>query len=264
MSPDVKGPSADGPVRLTALDDGAIWQVTLATPKANILDGEKVEILSGIFEGAAGDRGLKAIVLGSEGPHFSFGASVEEHLPGRFDGMIRGFHGLFRRMLDASVVTLAAVQGKCLGGGMELASFCHRLFAAPDAAFGQPEIILGVFAPVASAVLAERVGRSRAEDLCLSGRSIDAAEAHRIGLVDEIADEPAAAALTYAREHLLPRSASSLRLAARAVRTGFAQRFQADLAAVERLYLEELMSTADAREGLHAFLEKRPPAWRDA
>jgi len=251
------------PVRLERLADGALWRIVLATPKANILDMEKTGLLCSYFAEAREQPGLKAILLEADGPHFSFGASVEEHLPGKYEPMIRGFHRLFELMLEAEVVTLAAVRGQCLGGGLELAAFCNRLFAAPDARLGQPEIALGVFAPVASVALAERVGLSRAEDLCLSGRSVSADEALRIGLVDESADDPGRAALAYATEHLLPRSASSLRLALRAVRSGFAQRFRSRLAAVERLYLEELMSTADAAEGLQAFLAKRDPQWSD-
>lgn len=251
-------------VRLQELDDGAIWRVTLATPKANILDMAKNEELRAIFARARDARQLKAVLIEGEGPHFSFGASVEEHLPDRCEAMLRGFHGLFHDMLDASVVTLAAVRGQCLGGGLELAAFCSRLFAAPDARLGQPEIVLGVFAPVASVALAERVGLSRAEDLCLSGRSLTAEQALAIGLVDELADDPAEAALDYAREHLLPKSASSLRMALRAVRGGFAERFRSELAETERLYLEELMKTADAKEGLAAFLEKRSASWSDA
>lgn len=254
----------DAPVVLEKLEAGAIWRVKLATPKANILDKAKTEHLTRIFGEARTDRGLKAVILEAEGPHFSFGASVEEHLPGQVRAMLRGFHGLFATMLDSAVVTLAAVRGQCLGGGLELAAFSHRLFVAPDARLGQPEIVLGVFAPVASVALAERVGRSRAEDLCLSGRSIGAEEAVSIGLADEIADDPGAAALTYAREYLLPRSASSLRMAVRAVRSDYAERFRDALAETERLYLEELMATDDAVEGLNAFLEKREPKWNNA
>lgn len=251
-------------MRLERLEDGAIWRVVLATPRANILDTEKVGALSEIFDRARDAAGLKAVVLEGEGPHFSFGASVEEHLPDRCASMIRGFHALFGRILDASVVTLAAVRGQCLGGGLELASFCHRVFASPDARLGQPEIVLGVFAPVASVILAERVGRGGAEDLCLSGRTVQAEEALAIGLVDALEADPGAAALAYARAHLLPRSASSLRLATRAVRRGFAERFRREIAEVERQYLQDLMSTADAVEGLRAFLDKRPPAWKNA
>ncbi len=252
------------PVILEKLEAGAIWRVKLATPKANILDKHKTERLTRIFADARADRGLKAVIVEGEGPHFSFGASVEEHLPAQVEAMLRGFHGLFRTILDSAVVTLAAVRGQCLGGGLELAAFCHRLFVAPDARLGQPEIVLGVFAPIASVALAERVGRSRAEDLCLSGRSIGAEEALSIGLADEIAEDPSDAALAYARQHLLPRSAASLRLAVRAVRTDYDTRFRDALAETERLYLEELMATADAVEGLNAFLEKREPRWKNA
>jgi cyclohexa-1,5-dienecarbonyl-CoA hydratase len=258
------GLPADGPVRVEPLDDGAIWRVLLATPKANIVDMEKVEVLTAIFDRAKTTADLKAIVIEGEGPHFSFGASVQEHLPGQFEAMLRGFHGLFGRMLDASVFTLAAVRGQCLGGGLELVFFCNRVVASPDAKLGQPEIMLGVFAPVASVALADRVGRGAAEDLCISGRSVSAAEALRIGLADQIADDPAEAALAYARKYLLPKSASSLRMAQRAVRREFGERFRREIAEVERLYAEELMATADANEGLNAFLAKREPQWRNA
>ena len=252
------------PVRLEKLEGGGVWRVLLATPKANILDMEKVEILASLFERAGSEAGLKAVVLEGEGPHFCFGASVQEHLPDRCAAMLRTFHGLFRRMLEAQVMTLAAVRGQCLGGGLELAAFCHRVFADPGARLGQPEIVLGVFAPVASLILTERMGRGGAEDLLLSGRALPAEEAFRLRLVDEIAENPGEAALAYARSHLLPRSASSLRWAVRAARLGFASRFKSELAEVERVYLENLMATSDAVEGLRAFLEKRSPEWRNA
>ena len=255
--------STEAPVWVEEKDDGQIWRVTLNTPKANILDMQKTEILGATFRRARESPHLKAVILEGAGPHFSFGASVEEHQHGKFEAMLTEFHKLFRGILDASVVTLAAVRGQCLGGGLELASFCNRVIAAPDSRLGQPEIALGVFAPVASVALAERVGRGNAEDLCLSGRSLTAEEAHRIGLVDEIAADPAEAAMAYAREHLLPRSASSLRLAVRAVRDGFGRRFRAEVERTERLYCDELMKTTDAAEGLEAFLEKRQPVWRD-
>ena len=254
----------DGPVRLEALAGGAIWRAVLNTPKANILDMEKCDLLSDIFEEAGGAQDLKAVIVQGEGPHFSFGASVEEHLPENIEAMLHGFHRLFYTMLDARVVTLAAVRGQCLGGGMELAIFCNRLFASPDAWLGQPEIVLGVYAPVASVMLSERIGRSRAEDICITGRSVKAEEGKLIGLVDEVSADPGAAALEYAREHLLPKSASSLRFAVQAARGGFANRVRRELAEVEALFLNELMGTEDAQEGLNAFLEKRQPGWRNA
>ncbi len=251
----------DGPVRLESLDEGAIWRVILATPKANILDMEKCDILSEVFAEAAASKSLKAVIIDSEGPHFSFGASVQEHLPEQIEAMLGGFHRLFYSILDARVTTLASVRGQCLGGAMELAIFCNRVFAAPDAFLGQPEIVLGVLAPVASVMLADRVGRSRAEHLLVSGVSMSAAEGVAIGLVDELADDPSMAAMEYARMHLLPKSASSLRYAVQAARVGFDEKVRKGLAEVERLFLEELIQTADAQEGLKAFLEKRQPEW---
>jgi len=253
----------DGPVRLEALDGGAIWRAVLATPKANILDMEKCEVLSEIFQEAGSAKSLKAVIVDADGPHFSFGASVQEHLPEQIQAMLGGFHQLFYDILDARVPTMASVRGQCLGGAMELAIFCNRLFASPDANFGQPEIVLGVVAPVASVMLADRVGRGQAEDLLISGRSLRAEVAQSIGLVDELADDPGQAALDYAREHLLPKSASSLRHAVAAARGGFEGRFRSELAEVERLFTEELIHTPDALEGLNAFLEKRKPAWEN-
>jgi cyclohexa-1,5-dienecarbonyl-CoA hydratase len=184
-------------------------------------------------------------------------------MPEACAGMLSSFHGMFRTMLDASVVTLAAVRGQCLGGGLELAAFCQRVFASEDARLGQPEIVLGVFAPVASFVLSERMGRGGADDLLLSGRSITAQEALRLGLVDELHADPGAAAMAYAHTHLLPRSASSLRRAVRAARLGFSERFRGQIAQLETMYLDDLMRTADANEGLQAFLEKRQPEWKN-
>jgi cyclohexa-1,5-dienecarbonyl-CoA hydratase len=251
----------ESPVRLEVTDDGALWRVFLAKPKANILDRHMSEALTAVFARAQESPALRAIVLEGDGPHFSFGASVQEHLPEHCEAMLRTFHGLFRAMLQASVPTLAAVRGQCLGGGLELVAFCNRVFASADARLGQPEIMLGVFAPVASLLLPERMGRGGAEDLLLTGRTINAGEALQLGLVDEIAEDPAQAALAYARAHLVPRSASSLRFAVRGARAEFTRSFLAGLERVEYLYLHELMRTADASEGLNAFIEKRSPVW---
>jgi cyclohexa-1,5-dienecarbonyl-CoA hydratase len=144
-----------------------------------------------------------------------------------------------------------------------LAAAGHLIFAAPGATLGQPEIKLAVFAPAASCLLPERIGPSRAADLLFSGRSIGAEEAHRIGLVDALADDPSHAALAYFEEHLAPRSPSSLRIAVHAARFDFVARVRRKLAKVERLYLKELMATHDALEGLSAFVEKRPPVWEE-
>jgi cyclohexa-1,5-dienecarbonyl-CoA hydratase len=254
---------ACGPVRVEREADGALRRVVLTGGRGNVLDRAMVDALAEVARDVRDDPRVKAVVLEGAGAHFCYGASVAEHLPGEVAGMLARFHALFGRLLEGDVVWLAAVRGRCLGGGLELAAFCHRVFAAPDAVLGQPEVALGVFAPVASAFLPERVGRAAAEDLCLTGRTVGAAEALAMGLVDEVADHPAAAALAWARTHLLPRSASSLRHAVRAVRWDLARDFPRRLAELERFYLDRLMATEDAVEGLRAFLEKRPATWRD-
>lgn len=254
----------DSGIRVEALDDGAVWHVFLDAPKANVLDATMVASLRALFGLAAESADLKAIVLEGTGSHFSFGASVEEHRPDEVAGMLGAFHALFRDMAASAVTVLAAIRGQCLGGGLELAAFAHRIFASPDAKMGQPEIRLGVIAPAASVILPQRVGRPAAEDLCLTGRVLDAEAAHAMGLVDELADDPTDAALAYAREHLLPHSAASLKRAVRAIRLPFDRRLHDDLAAVERLYLDDLMACDDAVEGIQAFLEKRKPVWRNA
>ena len=252
------------PVRIEELEGGAVWRVLLATPKANVLDAAKIRLLTDVFAAAGDDKGLKAVLLEGEGPNFSFGASVEEHLPGSFAEMLRGFHGLFHEMLDAAVPVVSAVRGRCLGGGMELAVFANRVFASPGAVFGQPEIVLGVFPPVASVFLTERIGRGLAEDICLGGRDLSGEEAAAHGLADACAEDPEAAALEWIRDRLLPKSAASLRMGVRALRAGMGARFRRDLAEAERLYVEELMKLEDPVEGLQAFLEKRKPEWRNA
>jgi cyclohexa-1,5-dienecarbonyl-CoA hydratase len=251
-------------VRLLELDDGALWRISLTNPDSNVLDRAVILALSDLFSRAEKENGLRAICLDGTGPNFSYGASVEEHLPGQVREMLETFHGLFRAMASSDKVLLAAVHGHCLGGGMELAAFCHRVFATPDARLGQPEIRLGVFPPVASVILPERMGRGPAEDLCLTGRLLSAEEARSVGLVDEVIPDPTAAALDYARRYLLPHSASSLRWAARAIRRGYYRRVLGELEALERMYLDDLMGTADAVEGIEAFVEKREPQWRNA
>ena len=255
--------TAAGPARAWLERDGHLLRLRLARPKANVIDAAMIAALDGALGEHEGDASLRGVLLDAEGPHFSFGASVEEHLPATVAPMLKALHGLVLRMVGYPAPILVALRGQCLGGGLEVASAAHLLFAAPEARFGQPEIVLGVFAPAASTLLPERLGRAAAEDLLLSGRSVDGREALRMGLVTAVADDPEAAALAYFEEHLSKRSAASLRFAARAARLGLVERVQARLEAMERLYLDGLMSTRDAVEGLTAFLEKRPARWED-
>lgn len=253
----------DSPLKAWIERDGMLLRLRLARPKANLLDAAMIAALSSALDAHASIGGLRAILVDHEGGHFSFGASVEEHLPARCEAMLKGLHALLARMLDCPVPLLFAIRGQCLGGGLEFALAGNLLFAAPDAQFGQPEMKLAVFAPAASCLLPARVGQARAEDLLYSGRSIDAQTALAWGLVNHVAEDPAAAALDYFEQHLAGKSASSLGFAVRAARGPFGAAAKGRLAEVEALYLEKLMHTRDAVEGLNAFVEKRKPHWEN-
>lgn len=250
-----------GPVGVALEEGGALLRLTLQSGKGNVLDTAAIGALREALREARGQPAIRAVLLCAAGKHFSFGASVEEHLPHKVVEMLPAFHALFTDLLASGKALLCAVRGQCLGGGLELAAFCQRVFAAPDARLGQPEIKLGVMAPVASLVLPLRLGQGAADDLLLTGRTVDAEEALRLRLVDELAADPEAAALAWFRAHLLPLSAAALRHAVRAARHGFARALEAGLAELERQYLDDLMLTHDAGEGIAAFLEKRTPRW---
>jgi cyclohexa-1,5-dienecarbonyl-CoA hydratase len=243
--------------------DGQLLRLTLDAPPGNVLDAEMMDGLIDALERHRPSPDLKGLLLEGAGEHFCYGASIPEHTPDRVAGMLRRFHRLVRGLFSVAVPTLASVQGRCLGGGLELAACCSFLFAAPGALFGQPEIRLGVFAPAASVLLPWRLGGGRALDLCVSGRSVGAAEALQMGLLHRIDPDPGKAAEEFFLEGLAPRSAAALRFAERAVREGFLPELEARLEAVETLYLDELMATEDAVEGIAAFLQKRPPRFRN-
>lgn len=250
------------PLKVWLEAEGKLLRLRLSRPKANLIDAAMIEALDRALADHLDNPGLTAVLLDAEGPHFSYGASVEEHMPGRCEAMLAGIHRLILRMLEGPVTILVAVRGQCLGGGLEVALAGHLLFAAPDAALGQPEMKLGVFAPAASCLLPELIGPMRALDLLLSGRTISGLEAAELGLAREAASDPEQAALAYFREYLQPKSASSLRYAVKAARFDYAARVRAKIKSTERLYLEDLMKTYDAVEGLGAFVAKRAAQWQ--
>lgn len=250
------------PLKVWLEADGRLLRLSLNRPKANLIDAGMISALDGALADHLANPGISAVLLDAEGPHFSFGASVEEHLPKQCAAMLRSIHGLVLRMVESPVPILVAVRGQCLGGGLEVALAGHLLFVAPDASLGQPEMKLGVFAPAASCLLPELIGPQRAFDLLISGRSITATTAVAMGIAHEAAPDPTAAALTYFDEHLKTKSGSSLRHAIKAARLDYVARVKAKLASVERLYLDELMTTHDAVEGLEAFIAKRTAQWK--
>jgi cyclohexa-1,5-dienecarbonyl-CoA hydratase len=251
-------------IRLEFSHAESVANITLAAPKANVLDRAMIADLEAAFSQCAGHH-LNAIVLGAAGPHFSFGASVQEHLPEYIAGTLSALHRLLRSVADAPAPVIAAVRGQCLGGGFELVLACDLIFAEESAQFACPEIKLGVFAPAASALLPARIGQAAAARLLLTGDSLTAAQAADLGLAARVV----ASNLEDAVEHwletdFLPRSPSSLGFACRASRLGMRRALDQDLPQLESLYLRELMSTPDAVEGIRAFLDKRAPQWARA
>ncbi|MBT4518627.1 MAG: cyclohexa-1,5-dienecarbonyl-CoA hydratase [Halieaceae bacterium] len=252
---------SESPLKVWLEHDGSLLRLQLARPKANIIDAAMISALSSALKSASGASRLRAVLLDAQGPHFSFGASVEEHMPDLCAEMLASLHTLIKQMLDCPVPILVAIQGQCLGGGLEVACGGDLLFAHPEAKMGQPEIKLGVFAPAASCLLPARIGAAQAQDLLWSGRSIDGGEAYRIGLVNELADDPTSAALAWFEKYLQGGSASSLRLAVKAVQADAVDQLKTRLDTVEALYIQDLMETHDAVEGLQAFVEKRAANW---
>jgi cyclohexa-1,5-dienecarbonyl-CoA hydratase len=241
--------------------DGQLAWLVLSAPKANILDAEMMREAIGAIERLAAAPALKLLAIRGAGDHFCFGASVEEHQAQPSREMIPLFGKLFRTLIEAGIPTLAAVRGQCLGGGMELALFCNWVFAHPSARFGQPEIRLGVFPPVAAILLPLLAGQAAADDICLTGRVYSAAEAQQRRLVHAVAEDLDGAVQEFFVQQIAPHSAQGLRLALRAVRHRFNRTFIDSWQQMERLYLDELMATHDANEGIQAFIDKRQPIW---
>ncbi|HWR83958.1 MAG TPA: enoyl-CoA hydratase-related protein [Candidatus Deferrimicrobium sp.] len=246
--------------------DRQVVRLTLNAPKANVLDSEMMGELQTALDSLRDEPQVKLIQFTGAGSHFSFGASVSEHVRQQASEMLRQFHGIFRSVVHLAIPTAALVSGQCLGGGLELALMCNFLFVDQSAQLGQPEIKLAVFAPPASLILPLKVGQARADDLLLTGRSIKADEAVTIGLAAQMfatRESLLDGVDRWVREHILPKSASSLRIAVRAARHAFNDALLDRLKQLEQLYLDELMTTHDANEGIASFLERRDPVWKN-
>jgi cyclohexa-1,5-dienecarbonyl-CoA hydratase len=241
--------------------EGNAYRITLNDPPLHILDIAILEEFRDALRRVGPDRHCLIITASGE-KAFSAGASVQDHLGDRVVTMLERFHECFRTLGKLELVTLALVKGVALGGGCELALACDFVLASDRARFGQPEINLGVFPPVAAYQLSRQAAPRKGLELLLTGEAIDAATAERLGIVNAVF--PLAEFDTRAQqwlERLYKQSASSLRFAKRAFRLAQSADFEERLEAVERLYLQELMKTSDANEGLNAFIEKRMPVW---
>jgi cyclohexa-1,5-dienecarbonyl-CoA hydratase len=244
---------------------GGSWlRLVLDRPKGNLLSRDMVRALADAVA-AASQATRKWVTIEGAGEDFSFGAMIQEHLPGPMEQVLPETHALLRQLLGLPVPTAALVQGRCLGGGFELALACDIILASEGASIGLPEVGLAAFAPAAAALLPMRIGTSRAAAAMLTGEARDAAEWRDAGLVTIVG--PRGRLLEAAGEwfdrHLAPRSAVALAAGAQASRLTLRTAAEPALAAAERLYLERTLPSHDATEGVRAFIEKRKPKWRD-
>jgi len=247
----------------TDFQDG-LGTITLNRPPVNVLNIAMMEEINGVLEAWRGKKDLKAVLFNAKGKCFSAGVDVGEHMGDLAPKMIGVFHRMFRLMDRLGVPTLASVYGSCLGGGCELAIFCDLVISSDEAKYGQPEIQVGVFPPIAAQIMPRIIGRKAAMDLILSGRIISAQEALTMGLINKVVTKDELEAGT--REFLKPYlklSAEVLRKTHKAIMAGLMDDLEPSLQVIEGIYLGELMKTADAQEGLKAFLEKRKPAWKN-
>ena len=239
--------------------------VTMNRPPLNVLHNPMMAEFNALLESLLASADLAAILLRASGKAFSAGVDVADHSAGRVGEMIRLFHGIFRRLAATDALTIAAVQGAALGGGCELACFCDIVLASERAKFGQPEVQVGVFPPVAAVMFPPQIGIKKAIELTALGSTIDAVEAHRIGLVNQVyRAEEFESRVTGYLDGIRKLSRPVVRLAKRATTLLAREQMLSHLERTERLYLDELMKLSDANEGIAAFIEKRTPHWKHA
>jgi len=247
----------------TELKDG-IAILTLSRAPLNILNMEMMEEINTYLERLTQEKSLKLLIVQAIGKAFSAGVDVGEHLGDLVYQMIEVFHKMFRLMDGLKVPSLAVVNGSALGGGCELVLYCDMVIATEKAKFGQPEIQVGVFPPIAALILPRIIGRKKAMELILTGETISAREALAMGLINEVVSEASLAeAVNGWIEKFKKLSGIVLKLTKEAVLSGLNDDMDKGLTVIEKIYLDHLMKTQDANEGLRAFLEKRKPTWKN-
>jgi len=241
-----------------------VARITLARPKHNVLDIEMMNELNGQLEMLLADQALKCVVLLGDGPSWCAGVEVGDHKPDMVAAMIATFNHIFELIEQFEVPLIAAVQGACVGGGMELAIACDMVIASEKAVFGQPEIKLGFFPPYAAIRLPQLIGPAKTIEVCTTGRRYSAAEAVNMGFVSQaVAPDRFAETVEKLIAEIQYNSPLIIRLNKRAVRQHLGLDFDKALAGVSDLFLNTLMKTEDTLEGICSFEEKRRPTWQN-
>jgi cyclohexa-1,5-dienecarbonyl-CoA hydratase len=249
--------------RITLDVDVSVARLTLHHPPLNVINIAMMDELAQALSQIESRDDVSTLVIDGGAKSFSAGVDVAAHTPDKVVEMLTKFHSVIRALVGSRKVTIAAVRGQCLGGGAEMAMVCDLVYTSESASWGFPEIKLGCYPPVAATALAALVGQKQAADLILTGRSITGTEAARVGLANRaVADAEVEATVQETIEHLSKLSPAILALAKKANYAWDSMHFDKGLARAEKIYLEELMKTEDVREGINAFLEKRPQQWK--
>jgi len=248
--------------RLTVDTDSLVARIVLRHAPLNVIDIAMMEELAQTLAELELRPNVSVVLLSGAGKAFSAGVDVAAHTPDKVEEMLSKFHGVIRLLIASKKVTIAAVHGHCLGGGAELAMVCDMVYTTDSAQWGFPEIKLGCYPPVACTALAALVGQKRAAELILTGRTISGTQAAEMGLANRaVAAEELAGVVDQTVQELVRLSPAALAVTKKAIYAWDSMHFDKGLARAEKLYLEELMKTSDAQEGISAFMEKRRPDW---
>jgi cyclohexa-1,5-dienecarbonyl-CoA hydratase len=239
-----------------------VARIVLQSPPLNVIDIPMMEELATALDAIESNPAITAITLSGSSKAFSVGVDVAAHTPDKIQDMLSKFHGVILKIVTSRKVTIAAVQGHCLGGGAELAMVCDLVYTAEAATWAFPEIKLACYPPVAATALAALIGQKKAADLILTGRNISGVEAASIGLANQaVAGAEVDTAVQHSLDQLSKLSPSALAVAKKAIYAWDSIHFDKGLARAEKIYLEDLMKTDDVGEGIKAFLDKREPVW---
>jgi cyclohexa-1,5-dienecarbonyl-CoA hydratase len=248
--------------RLNLEVSSPVARITLINPPLNVIDLPMMQELQQALSETESHTDISTIVFQGDARAFSAGVDVKAHLPDQIHEMLTSFHAVIRAIVASRKVTIAAVRGACLGGGAELAALCDMVYTARDASWGFPEIKLGCYPPVAAVLLATLIGQKAASELILTGRQFSGDEAAAMGLATRsVAAEELESVVERTLAELRELSPVALAHAKKAIYAWDAIHFDKGLARAEKIYLDELISTADSHEGIIAFLDKRPPKW---
>ncbi|HLB00223.1 MAG TPA: enoyl-CoA hydratase-related protein [Bacteroidota bacterium] len=249
---------------ISVVEEPGTFSVVLNRPPLNVLNIPMMKEFNAALSGAKTNTGAKVVIIRAEGKAFSAGVDIADHTADRVGAMMDEFGAIFRNISGISVPTLAVVDGAALGGGCEIVLACDMIVASERSKFGQPEIKVGVFPPVAAAIVPRLIGRNRALEFLMSGEPVGAAEAERMGMINRTFPvESFAADVKEFVARLTARSRVILEMTKRAVDTGIGVPCMEAIGRAERIYMDEMMKTEDASEGLRAFMEKRSPVWKN-